>query len=291
MAPKSIAVLGGTGNLGVHLVKGLAESSRGYVVKVLSGNESKAKKLFSGLSNVQVVKVDYEDAAALEQAFEGVDVVVSAVGVPGLTPQPKYIDAAEKAGVKWFIPSEFGCDTQAPYLKNEPVFGYKRKSVDHIKSKKDMAYTVVATGFFFDEEQGGLLGIKPKSREATIFGSESAKLTVTRRQDVGKYLAEIIAHPEVSQNRTVRVGGDLTSQGEILSKVQAKFGSDGWTVKRLSDADLEAAGMQLAVFLVVSRGMAQIDRKEPGYENALDNAKFPNVKPATVDEVIQKYTV
>ena len=288
MAPKSVAVLGGTGNIGLYLVKGLAESNRGYSVKVLSGNESKAKNLFSELSNVQAVKVDYEDAAALEQAFKGVDVVVSAVGFSGIVPQLKYIDAVEAAGVKWFLPSEFGCDTQAPYFKDEPFFGHKRNAVDHIKTKKDMAYTAVSTGNFFDEEQAGLLGIIPKSREATIFGSGAAKVTVTRRQDIGKYLAEIIAHPEVSQNRTVRIGGDVTSQGEVLSKMQAKFGSDGWTVKHLGDADLKAV---LPVHLFLSQGLIEIDRKVPGYENALDNAKFANVKPATVDEVIQKLKV
>jgi NmrA-like family len=42
--------------------------------------------------------------------------VVSLVGAPALTSQKAYIDAAVASGVKRFIPSEFGCDTQAPYL-------------------------------------------------------------------------------------------------------------------------------------------------------------------------------
>jgi hypothetical protein len=41
---------------------------------------------------------------------------VSVVGSPALASQKDYIDAAVQAGVKRFIPSEFGSDTQAPYL-------------------------------------------------------------------------------------------------------------------------------------------------------------------------------
>jgi hypothetical protein len=46
----------------------------------------------------------------------GIDAVVSLVGAAALTQQKGAIDAAVEAGVKRFIPSEFGCDTQAPYL-------------------------------------------------------------------------------------------------------------------------------------------------------------------------------
>lgn len=42
--------------------------------------------------------------------------MVCVVGSLALPTQLSYIDAAVEAGVKRFIPSEFGCDTQAPYL-------------------------------------------------------------------------------------------------------------------------------------------------------------------------------
>ena len=46
----------------------------------------------------------------------GIDAIVSVVGSLALPSQLNYIDAAVEAGVERFIPSEFGCDTQAPYL-------------------------------------------------------------------------------------------------------------------------------------------------------------------------------
>lgn len=42
--------------------------------------------------------------------------MLSVIGSAALGSQVSYVDAAVKAGVKRFIPSEFGCDTQSPPL-------------------------------------------------------------------------------------------------------------------------------------------------------------------------------
>ena len=47
----------------------------------------------------------------------GLDIVVSAVGTPGLAAQPSVIKAAKAAGVRRFVPSEFGMDTGAPGVR------------------------------------------------------------------------------------------------------------------------------------------------------------------------------
>jgi hypothetical protein len=74
--------------------------------------------------------------------------------------QRPYVDAAAAVGVKRFIPSEFGCDTQAPYLYSsvnivansragELKFKDKRDIVAHLKelaSAGKITYTVIITG-------------------------------------------------------------------------------------------------------------------------------------------------
>jgi len=123
-----VAVLGASGLLGKPVVKQLANS--GFDLTLVSRDSSKLKAAFPGLSNAKFVQADPSDANALKQAFTGnstsvltlrsnflgIEAVVSLVGAPALTQQKAYIDAAVAAGVKRFIPSEFGCDTQAPYL-------------------------------------------------------------------------------------------------------------------------------------------------------------------------------
>jgi hypothetical protein len=88
--------------------------------------------------------------------------VVSLVGAPALTSQKAYIDAAVASGVKRFIPSEFGCDTQAPYLyfelhmcglltksAGELIFQAKRDTAAYLKelaAAGKITYTLVITG-------------------------------------------------------------------------------------------------------------------------------------------------
>lgn len=56
------------------------------------------------------IKVDYEDSSVLENALKGVETVLSFIGGdlgPGVVAQKKLIDAAVRAGVKRFAPSEW----------------------------------------------------------------------------------------------------------------------------------------------------------------------------------------
>ena len=50
-----------------------------------------------------------------EKAMEGVDIVISTVSVVQVDNQPEMIDAAKAAGVKRFIPCDFG----TPCIKGE----------------------------------------------------------------------------------------------------------------------------------------------------------------------------
>ncbi|EHL00440.1 putative Isoflavone reductase like protein IRL [Glarea lozoyensis 74030] len=50
---------------------------------------------------------------SLIEAFKGHDAVVSALGAGGLDNEIRMIDAAVTAGVKHFIPSQFGSNTQS----------------------------------------------------------------------------------------------------------------------------------------------------------------------------------
>jgi len=110
---KKIAIVGASGVLGKPLVKQLARA--GYELTLISRDSAKIKEAF-GLLDVKFKEAEADDAQALREAFTGIDAVVSVVGSLALASQLSYIDAAVEAGVQRFIPSEFGCDTQAPYL-------------------------------------------------------------------------------------------------------------------------------------------------------------------------------
>ena len=90
---------------------------------------------------------------SLVAALKGSDVVLALLGAPGLQIEPQIVDAAAAAGVKWFVPSEFGHDTTDERVTGLlPVFKSKTAVIDRLRSKeKDgLAWTALITGLFFD---------------------------------------------------------------------------------------------------------------------------------------------
>ena len=100
-------------------------------------------------------KVNYESTASLKEALQGQDAVVSTTASAAVGNQVPIVDAAIAAGVKRFIPSEFGINTRTlthPGLKT--ILGGKIKTFDYLieKSKENpsFTYTGVSSSLFFD---------------------------------------------------------------------------------------------------------------------------------------------
>jgi uncharacterized protein YbjT (DUF2867 family) len=58
--------------------------------------------------DAKVIQVDYSNDESIKQALTDVDVTISTVPVAALDVQGKIAAAAKEAGVKLFVPSEFG---------------------------------------------------------------------------------------------------------------------------------------------------------------------------------------
>jgi hypothetical protein len=98
------------------------------------------------------VKVPYSEPE-LVKVFEGQDAVVSAVGPAGFLEQKVFVDAAVKASVKRFIPSEFSSSTLNDVARQlVPVFEYKKQVLDYLKEKEatGLSWTGLATGPLLD---------------------------------------------------------------------------------------------------------------------------------------------
>lgn len=102
-----------------------------------------------------VKKVDYASFDELKDAFENHDAVVSVIGTQGVPAQKTAIDAALAAGVKRFIPSEFGINTRK--VRGTPIgkiLAGKIGVVDYLeevaKENEGFTWTGLSTGLFFD---------------------------------------------------------------------------------------------------------------------------------------------
>jgi hypothetical protein len=89
----------------------------------------------------------------LVEAFKGQDVVVSVLGAGGLGDESKIIDAAVTAGVKRFIPSQFGSNTQNKKACGLlPILSGKAAVIEHLKKQEvhGLSWTGITTGLAFD---------------------------------------------------------------------------------------------------------------------------------------------
>ena len=91
--------------------------------------------------------------SSLISAFKGQDAVISTIATASAGLQKKLIDAAIKAGVQRFVPSEFGSDTRNKKAMAilPQYFKGKKETVEYLKEKEgEIAWTAFVTGPFFD---------------------------------------------------------------------------------------------------------------------------------------------
>ena len=143
---KNVIVIGGSGNVGQLIVSSLLAAK--FTVSVLTRSTSTA----TFPANVSVHKTDYSDSSLIG-AFKGQDAIVSAIATYSTTQQKAIIDAAVAAGVKRFLPSEYGVDTARPEIYEcLPPAVMKQEVVEYLKTKeKDgLSWTAICVGAWFD---------------------------------------------------------------------------------------------------------------------------------------------
>jgi hypothetical protein len=227
------------GNLGPSVLDAfLKESSFNTTVLSREGSTSTFP------SGVKVIRADYDSLDSLTSAFKSQDAVLSIVGGSALGDQNKLIDAAIAAGVKRFLPSEYGSNTiDERARKIVPVFEAKFGTVNYLKTKeKEISWTSIVTGPFFDWGlKVGFLGFDKASKTATLFDGGDATISTTNLHQIGVAAVKALEKADLTKNQYVHISGFQTSQKEILAAAEKVTGVK-WTVKEVSTKDLIEAG-------------------------------------------------
>ncbi|KAK9368225.1 hypothetical protein V1509DRAFT_102670 [Lipomyces kononenkoae] len=234
---KNVAIIGAGGNIGKIILDGLVESSQ-FNIKVIARKESKAT-FPSGLT---VIRIDFT-AEGLEAAFKGQDAVVSVVGATGFGEQKKFVDAAIRAGVRRFIPSEFSVSSEnEAVLQLLPLFGQKKELVEYLKTKKSsrfnfkrmrsesLTWTGIAASALFDWGlANGFLEFDIANRTATIWDGGNKSFTMLNEKQVGQVVVSVLKHPQETKNQYLYVASVETTQNKILAALEEVSG-EKWTV-------------------------------------------------------------
>jgi hypothetical protein len=132
--------------------------------------------------------IDLDNSASLVEAFKGVDVVVSTLSGEGFGQQFGVLHAAKEAGVKRFVPSEFGIDILK--AKDIALFGPKLKLREEIQ-KGGIEYTYIVTGFFTDGTFFAWTGFDWPNGKVVLLGDGNAKISLSATTDFVKLVPEI----------------------------------------------------------------------------------------------------
>ncbi|KAK8095793.1 hypothetical protein PG999_013815 [Apiospora kogelbergensis] len=210
-----IAIAGGGGFANI-LVRELSESAHALIV--LSTQERPEFDEY----DCQVAVVDYDSMEDLRFILQGVDLVISTICG---TPQINLIDAARRARVRCFVPSEFeGALSHRP-SDNDPLDRGSSTALDYLRrwstsQSHPMKFTVFSCGIFYER-------LAPGGLDAYKMGYSS------NVQDEGNYLVNLRTGtaeiPEANaQGRSVHIA--MTSVFDVAKFVAAavNLGLNSW---------------------------------------------------------------
>ncbi|KAJ2635300.1 hypothetical protein GGF40_003692 [Coemansia sp. RSA 1286] len=293
-----------TGAYAEHFIKALLQCKSFTKVRAVTRTPSDADcdaEKRNRIAELRALGADIHEytentVTAFQRAFDGIEVVVSAVGVSAVMTQIEMIDGAIAAGVKWFLPSEFGVSHYtSKYLPFKGPLDHMVDVQQYLEQKakpKGLAYTIVYTGLAMDYLNPQSIGLIVCKREAVLVGRGGSKVSFTTLADTNRLLIDILSRPTEMQNRVIRYAGSTTNMRELVKLVT---GNDrGENVKILSVDEAKARLCELALKkdvmaffmycrILIEEGLAQIDRNP---DEHLDNNLFPDIKPEHIFETL-----
>jgi nucleoside-diphosphate-sugar epimerase len=291
-----VLVVGASGRMGQKIASELA--ARGAAVRVTHRATTKPEALAAlRATGAEPVAADLADADGLARACAGVDVVVSSV--QGLRDvivdgQTRLLRAAEAAGVARMVPSDYALD----FFKTEPGGNRNldlRRDFNAALDASRVRGTSVLCGAFMDLIAMGRIGPAPDTGVYRVWGDPDQPYDFTLTDDVARYVAAVAL--DAGAGRFVRVAGDTLSPRALAAVFEEVRGARVTIESAGTLADLSRAidGMrarapaEAEVFPIwqamqYTRDMAS----GRGALSPLDNARYPDIEPTTVRELLRR---
>ncbi|CAN9393820.1 unnamed protein product [Alternaria alternata] len=239
MLIKNVILAGASGNLGRAVIPDLLNSDLSFTILSRIGSSV----TFSGGANV--VQSNY-DLESLIQILKGQDAVVSMLGITAMAEQKILANAAIAAGVKLFIPSEFGSDTMSDaVVAAVPFFKPKKDFISFLQTNEEkMSWTGIVTGLFFDWSlKSGLCGFDIPNKTATLIDGGRTRFTATNIAQIARTIIAVLEQPDTVANKFIHMESLTVSQLDILAALQDATGED-WTIKDEGSDGLKVIGFQ-----------------------------------------------
>ena len=289
-----VVVAGATGNLGRRIVKALL--GRGASVKALVRHGTGLDKL-ERLQELgaTITSVDFRIASQLTLACSGASCVVSAL--QGLRDvivetQTVLLDAAIKAGVLRFIPSDYSIDfTRFPLGENRNLD--LRKEFHERLDRASISATTIFNGAFTDMLTGQMPLILFRLKRVLYWGNADQRMDFTTIDDTAAFTASAALDP--STPRFLRIAGDQLSARELTMIVSEVTGKE---FRLFRAGGLGMLGLLIKIARVVAPGRKELYPAWQGMQymrnmfdgraklEPLDNDRYPGIRWTAARDVL-----
>lgn len=287
-----VALAGAGGDLGGRIAKALVVRGAHVRALVRPGLKPDERARLEALS-AEAVAADPADADvdAMAYALVGAACIMSALNglrVVMIGRQGVLLDAAVKAGVPRFIPSDFAADfTKTPPGRNRN-FDLRREFMTRADAAP-ITVTSVLNGAFLDTLGAEMPIIQPGIRHVLYWHDADQLLDFTTKDDVAAYTAAAALDDDAP--RILRIAGDSVSARGIartLSEVSGENYRPQWT------GSLGSLGVMIRLAKLVApqptaafpawQGMRYMRDQYSGLVQLtpLDNDRYPGLRWTTV---------
>jgi nucleoside-diphosphate-sugar epimerase len=294
MNGSTIVVAGATGNLGGRIARALRERGANVRALVRHGTARDRIERLQALG-VAIASVDLSSAADVTPACSGASCLVSAlqglrdVIVEG---QTALLEAAIKAGVPRFIPSDFSLDfTELSPGENRNCD--LRRDFHQRLDKASIAATTIFNGAFAELLTGQMPLILFKLKRVLYWGDADQRMDFTTIDDTAAFTASAALDP--STPRFLRIAGDQLSARELAAIVSDVTGEK---YRLFRAGGLGMLGALIKVARTVAPGEKQLFPAWQGMQymrnmfdgraklEPLDNDRYPGMRWTTARDVL-----
>jgi uncharacterized protein YbjT (DUF2867 family) len=205
----------------------------GFQVTVLT----RAKKPDVSDPGFKVLEVDFTSLESLTAALQGIDAVVSTVAGHAHESQLLLIDAAVAAGVKRFIPSEFGSCTTSPKVQNLPIYSTMAKVRGHLQEKaqtSQITWSVLACGGFLDWLFKFPILLDFTNHKATLLDEGNNRISSTSLANISKAVVAILKNFDATKNKVLHSSEIILTQNEVLAIAQELEPETKWDINKIN---------------------------------------------------------
>jgi uncharacterized protein YbjT (DUF2867 family) len=287
-----IALAGASGDLGERIARALV--ARGATVRALKRPVLKPdERRRIEATGAVLVEADPTDVAAMAKACTGASCLVSALnGVHDVMigRQGILLDAAVKAGVPRFIPSDFAADfTKTPPRRNRN-FDLRREFMARVDAAPIKA-TSILNGAFLDMLGAEMPIIQPRIHRVLYWHDADQVLDFTTKDDVATYTAA--AALDDTTPRILRIAGDSVNARDIAATMSSVTGVN---YRPLWAGTLGSLGVMIRIAKLVApqpndafppwQGMQYMRDQFSGMAklSPLDNDRYPGLTWTSVSQ-------